>query len=53
MLNPSVQETLAVAPLYDPPVAKFEKLYGIWSGREQQVPMFGLIITGTSRLLPI
>lgn len=36
-----MQETLAVAPFYDPPIDKFENLYGKWAASN-----YGLIITG-------
>ena len=36
-----MQETLAEAPLFDPPVEEFKRLYGTWSRSK-----FGLIITG-------
>lgn len=36
-----MQETLAEAPLYDPPIEKFSRLYGKWSKAK-----YGLIITG-------
>lgn len=36
-----MQETLAVAPFYDPPVSSFSKLYATWA-RSQ----YGLLITG-------
>ncbi len=36
-----MQETLAVAPLYDPPIDKFENLYTQWASAK-----YGLIVTG-------
>ena len=36
-----MQETLAVPSLFDPPIDKFENLYGQWSSAK-----YGLIITG-------
>ncbi|KAK4973347.1 hypothetical protein LTR66_011161 [Elasticomyces elasticus] len=36
-----MQETLAKAPLYDPPVENFEHLYGKWASAQ-----YGLLITG-------
>lgn len=36
-----MQETLAEAPFFDPPVEKFKNLYGQWAAAE-----YGLIITG-------
>lgn len=36
-----MQETLADAPLYDPPIEKFKNLYGKWAESK-----YGLIITG-------
>jgi len=36
-----MQETLAKAPLFDPPIEAFENLYSTWSRAK-----FGLIITG-------
>lgn len=36
-----MQETLAEAPLYDPPIDKFKNLYGQWARGD-----YGLIITG-------
>jgi 2,4-dienoyl-CoA reductase-like NADH-dependent reductase (Old Yellow Enzyme family) len=36
-----MQETLAEAPFYDPPVEKFRNLYGQWAKAN-----YGLIITG-------
>ena len=36
-----MQETLAVPPVYDPPIDKFENLYTEWSRSK-----YGLIITG-------
>lgn len=36
-----MQETLAIAPLFDPPMDKFEKLYTQWAPAK-----YGLIITG-------
>lgn len=36
-----MQETLAEAPFYDPPMEKFKNLYGEWAASK-----YGLIITG-------
>jgi len=36
-----MQETLASPPFYDPPIEKFENLYGQWASAN-----YGLIITG-------
>lgn len=36
-----MQETLAEAPFFDPPIEKFRNLYGQWSQAN-----YGLIITG-------
>jgi len=36
-----MQETLAEAPFFDPPVEKFKNLYGKWAKSN-----YGLIITG-------
>lgn len=36
-----MQETLAKAPSYDPPIEEFKNLYGQWSAAN-----YGLIITG-------
>ena len=36
-----MQETLAVAPFYDPPMEEFSRLYSRWASSE-----WGLIITG-------
>jgi 2,4-dienoyl-CoA reductase-like NADH-dependent reductase (Old Yellow Enzyme family) len=36
-----MQETLAEAPFFDPPIEKFEKLYGQWANAG-----YGLLITG-------
>lgn len=36
-----MQETLATEPTFDPPIDKFEKLYGTWSQSK-----YGLLITG-------
>ena len=36
-----MQETLALAPYYDPPIAEFKNLYGQWRNAK-----YGLIITG-------
>jgi hypothetical protein len=36
-----MQETLAEAPFFDPPIKKFKNLYGQWAEAN-----YGLIITG-------
>ena len=36
-----MQETLAEAPLFDPPIDKFKNLYSQWASAD-----YGLIITG-------
>ena len=42
-----MQETLAEAPFYDPPVEKFQNLYGQWAKAN-----YGLIITGQVQIDP-
>lgn len=36
-----MQETLAEAPFFDPPINKFKQLYGTWANAK-----YGLLITG-------